>query len=158
MKLNKTCHSQAPKAGYYLVPYMQDIRCTAKKFLRQHGQAATAHKGLNSSKRFTNLLSGSMSLIQNKMGLMHQYRSLGVPKTPKSHDALIKVFKFIRNKLHFLGPHFCTYIESETLKICLEVCEPFRRSQPSMRRRRRWPTPPGQYRQIQGYLEWKRPL
>ena len=34
MKLKKTCHSQAPKTGYvlYLVPYMQDIRCTAKKF------------------------------------------------------------------------------------------------------------------------------
>ena len=39
----------------------------------------------------------------------------------KSHDALIKIFKFIRNKLHF-----CTYIESETLKIYFEVCEPFR--------------------------------
>ena len=39
----------------------------------------------------------------------------------KSHDALIKIFKFIRNKLHF-----CTYIESEMLKIYFEVCEPFR--------------------------------
>ena len=39
----------------------------------------------------------------------------------KSHDALIKIFKFIRNKLHF-----CTYIESEILKIYFEVCEPFR--------------------------------
>ena len=63
------------------------------------------------------------------MGLMHQYGSLGVPQTPKSHDALIEVFKFIRNKLHF-----CTYIESETLKIYFEVCEPFRRSWPSVRR------------------------
>ena len=54
------------------------------------------------------------------MGLMHQYGSLGVPQTPKSHDALIEVFKFKRNKLYF-----CTYIESETLKIYFEVCEPF---------------------------------
>ena len=46
--------------------------------------------------------------------------SIWVPWSPsKSHDALI--FKFIRNKLHF-----CTYIESETLKIYFEVCEPFR--------------------------------
>ena len=58
---------------------------------------------------------------------MHQYGSLGVPPTPKSHDALIEVFKFIRNKLHF-----CTNIESETLKIYSEVCEPFRRSEPSV--------------------------
>ena len=57
------------------------------------------------------------------MDLMHQYGSLAVPQTQKSHDALIEVFKFIRNKLYF-----CTYIESETLKICFEVCEPFRRS------------------------------
>ena len=63
------------------------------------------------------------------MGLIHQYGSLGVSQTQKSHDALIEVFKFIRNKLHF-----CTYIESETLKIYFEVCEPFRRSWPSVRR------------------------
>ena len=87
-----------------------------------------AHKGLNLSKRFKNLLSGSLSLILNKMGMMHQYGSLGVPQTPKSHDALIEVFKFIRNKLHF-----CTYIESETLKIYFGVYEPFRRSQLSVR-------------------------
>ena len=61
------------------------------------------------------------------MGLMHQYGSLGVPQTPKSHNAQKEVFKFIRNKLHF-----CTYIESEMLKIYFEVCEPFRRSQPSV--------------------------
>ena len=38
---------------------------------------------------------------------MHQYGSLGVPKTPKTCDALIEVFKLIRyvkNKLHV-----CTY-------------------------------------------------
>ena len=52
---------------------------------------------------------------------MHQYGSLGVPETPKSHDALIEVFKSIGNKVHF-----CTDIVSETLKICVEVCEPFR--------------------------------
>ena len=40
----------------------------------------TPHKGLNSPKRFTNLLSGS----------------LGVLQTRKSCDALIEVFKFIR--------------------------------------------------------------
>ena len=51
------------------------------------------------------------------MGLMHQYGSLGAPQTPKSHDALI------RNKLHF-----CTYVESGTLLIYFEVCEPFRQS------------------------------
>ena len=64
------------------------------------------------------------------MGLMHQYRSLGVPQTPKSCDALLEVFKFIRKKLHF-----CTFIKSETLKIYFEVCEPFRRRKPSVR----WP-------------------
>ena len=65
------------------------------------------------------------------MGLMHPYGSLGIlwiegiwiPQTPKSHDALIEIFKFIRNKLYF-----STYIESEMLKIYFEVCEPFRRS------------------------------
>ena len=57
------------------------------------------------------------------MGLIHQYWSLGVPQTPKSHDALIEVFKFIRNKLHFAA-----HIESETLNIYFEVCEPFRGS------------------------------
>ena len=39
----------------------------------------------------------------------------------KSHDALIKIFKFIRKKLRF-----CTYIESEMHKVYFEVCEPFR--------------------------------
>ena len=57
------------------------------------------------------------------MGLMHQYGSLGVPQTPKSNDALIEVFKFIRKKMNF-----CTYIEAEMLKIYFEVCEPFDRS------------------------------
>ena len=57
------------------------------------------------------------------MDLMHQYESLGIPQTPKSHDVLIEVFKFIRNKLHF-----GTYVESETLEIYFEVCEPFCRS------------------------------
>ena len=61
---------------------------------------------------------------------MHQYGSLEVPQTPKSHNKLIEVFKFVRNKLSF-----CTYIESKTLKVYFEVCEPFRRSQPSVRRR-----------------------
>ena len=73
-------------------------------------RGAVAHKGLNLPKRFTNLLLGSMSLILNKMDLMHQYGSLGVPWTPKSCDALIEVFKFVdamdmcKNKLHV-----CTY-------------------------------------------------
>ena len=49
--------------------------------------------------------------------------SIWVPWSPSGHDALIEVFKFIRNK-----PHLCTYIESETLKIDFEVCEPFRRT------------------------------
>ena len=34
--------------------------------------------------------------ILNQMDLMHQYGSLGVPQTPKSCDAVIEVFKFIR--------------------------------------------------------------
>ena len=51
---------------------------------------------------------------------MHQYGSLGVPKTPKSHDALIEVgIQIHKNKLHF-----CTYIESETQKIFFDLCEP----------------------------------
>ena len=54
---------------------------------------------------------------------MHQYGSLGVPQTPKSDVALIEVFKFIKNKLHI-----CIFIESETLEIYFEVCEPFRLS------------------------------
>ena len=37
------------------------------------------------------------------MGLIHQYGSLGVPQTPKSCDALIEVFKFIR--LAYLGAY-----------------------------------------------------
>ena len=68
--------------------------------------------------------------------LSNQYGYLGVPETPKSHDALIEVFKSIGNKLHF-----CTDIVSETLKICVEVCEPFRQRQPSVRRQ--WQRPGG---------------
>ena len=49
------------------------------------------HKGLKSPKRFTNLPLGSMSSILNLMGLMHS----GVPRTPRSYNALIEVFKFI---------------------------------------------------------------
>ena len=41
------------------------------------------------------------------MDLVHQYGSLGVPQTPKSCDALIEVFKFIRYVLKKL--HVCTY-------------------------------------------------
>ena len=51
---------------------------------------------------------------------MHQYGSLGVPQTSKSHDALIEVFKFIRNKLHFY-----TCIESETLRFSLRFVNLF---------------------------------
>ena len=56
----------------------------------------------------------------NVINFEHKYGSLGVPQTPKSHDALKEVFKFIRNKLHC-----CTFTESEMLKIYFEVCEPF---------------------------------
>ena len=56
---------------------------------------APPHKGLKSPKRFTNLPLGSMSSILNLMGLMHSYRSPGVPRTPRSYNALIEVFKFI---------------------------------------------------------------
>ena len=62
------------------------------------------------------------------MGLMPRYGFFEFTQTPISHDALIEVFKFIRNKLHF-----CTYVESEKLKIYFEVCEPFRHSWPSVR-------------------------
>ena len=55
------------------------------------------------------------------MGLMHQYGSFGVSQTPKSHDAMLEVFQFIRNKLHFW-----IFMESKTLKISFKVCEPFR--------------------------------
>ena len=54
-----------------------------------------AHKGLNSPKRFTNLPLGSMSSIQNLMGLIHSYGSPGVAQTPRSYNALNEVFKFI---------------------------------------------------------------
>ena len=53
------------------------------------------HKELISPKRFTNLPLESMLSILNWMGLMHTYRSPGVPQTPKSYNALIEVFKFI---------------------------------------------------------------
>ena len=43
------------------------------------------HKGLNFSKRFTNLLSGPMTLILNKMGLMH---ALWVPWSPSDSKKL----------------------------------------------------------------------
>ena len=63
------------------------------------------HKELISPKRFTNLPLESMLSILNWMGLMHTYRSPGVPQTPKSYNALIEVFKFMwyveRNKMHF---------------------------------------------------------
>ena len=72
------------------------------------------HKGLNSPKRFTNLL----SVINFELNGLDA--SIWVPWTPKSHDALIEVFKFIRSKLHV-----CTYIESETLKIYFEVVNLF---------------------------------
>ena len=54
------------------------------------------------------------------MGLMPRYGFFEVTQTPISHDALIEVNKFIRNMLHF-----CTYVESKSLKIYFEVCEPF---------------------------------
>ena len=109
------------------------MQCTLQLYFKTAPARSNAVvKGLNSPKSFTNLLSGSMSLILNKMGLMHQYGSLRVPQTPKSHDTLIKVFKFIRNKLYF-----CTHIESEMLKIYFVVCEPFRQSQPSVDRGQR---------------------
>ena len=56
----------------------------------------TAHNGLNYSKRFTNLLLESMSLILDKIDSKHQCGSPEVPKIPKSFDALIEVFKFIK--------------------------------------------------------------
>ena len=40
---------------------------------------------------------------------MHQYGSLGVPSDPKSYDALLEVFKFIRNKLHFCSPRYLRF-------------------------------------------------
>ena len=49
--------------------------------------------------------------------------SIWVPWSQKSNPKKLEVFQFIRNK-----QHFCTIIESETLKIYLEVCEPFRRN------------------------------
>ena len=62
--------------------------CTS--FVVKSGSIAAAHKGLNSPKRFTNLLMESMSLILN----------IWVPWSPSdpksSRDALIEVFKFIR--------------------------------------------------------------
>ena len=48
----------------------------------------TAHKGLNSPKRFTNLLRVNVINFE-LLGLMHQYGSLGVPQTQKSCDAMI---------------------------------------------------------------------
>ena len=73
-------------AGFY---YLTQLHC------------ARPHHGLNSLKRFTNFLSGSMPLILNWMGLLHQYGSVRVPQSSKSPDALIEVLKFIRNKLYF---------------------------------------------------------
>ena len=49
-----------------------------------------AHKGLDLPKRFTNLLLG-VNVIDFVIN-----RSIGVSQAPKVHDALIKVFKFIR--------------------------------------------------------------
>jgi hypothetical protein len=61
-----------------------ELACKVHACQRERRPPSPPHKGLNSPKRFTNLLSGPMSI----MGLMHQ--------TPKSCDALIEVFKFIR--------------------------------------------------------------
>ena len=47
------------------------------------------HKELISPKRFTNLPLESMISILNWIGLIHTYRSRGVPQTPKSNNALI---------------------------------------------------------------------
>ena len=47
------------------------------------------HKELISPKRFTNLPLESMISILNWIGLIHTYKSRGVPQTPKSNNALI---------------------------------------------------------------------
>ena len=49
----------------------------------------TAHKGLNSAERFTNLPSDLVLSILNLMGLMNSYGFPGVPQSPKSYDALL---------------------------------------------------------------------
>ena len=50
---------------------------------------AGPHKVLKSPIRFTNLPLGSMSPILKLMGLMYSYRTPGVPRTPRSCNALI---------------------------------------------------------------------
>ena len=50
-----------------------------------------AHKGLDLQKRFTNLPPLGVNVIDFELN-----GSLGISKTPKIHDALIEVFKFIR--------------------------------------------------------------
>ena len=58
----------------------------------------TPHKGLNSTKRFTNLSLGSQSSI----GLMHPYGSPGVPQSKKSYiyfnNSNIKIHKICGEK------------------------------------------------------------
>ena len=50
---------------------------------------------------------------------MQQFGSLGVPQTPKSrNDRCIQIHKKKKDA-------FFTYLESETLKIYFEVCDPF---------------------------------
>ena len=74
----------------YQVKLVEDV-----KWILSPTNSDTAHKDLKSPKRFTNLPLWSMSSILNLMGLMHSYRSPGVPQTPRSCNALIEVFKFI---------------------------------------------------------------
>ena len=64
-----------------------------------------AHKGLKSPKRFTNLPLGSMSSILNLMGLMQLYGSTGVPRAPRSYNAMIEVFKFMTSDPHLSQSH-----------------------------------------------------
>ena len=69
-----------PRCGFWYNTYQQigsfsgteDIIYKNVKFRQNMSGFGSAHKGLNSPKRFTNLLSGTMSLILNSMGLMHQ--------------------------------------------------------------------------------------
>ena len=84
-------HTWVIEVHLNLVAFLEDLY----RSKQQKSEAGVPHKGLNPPKRFTNL-SGWMLLILNYMGLMHQYGSLGVPQTPKSCNAQIEVFKFIR--------------------------------------------------------------
>ena len=84
-------------------------------------EAGGPHKGLNSPKRFTNLLSGLN-------GFNASIWISWSPSDPQSYDSLVEVFKFIRHVLHFCAYSTIRFtlrfvnLFIEVSRVCVSVC------------------------------------